>query len=112
MNLGLLRSLAALTPCSGAHVQDSADPNSTFCTSLPQGVASSANLQHVLQIVIGTLAAAAVLIIVIAALNFVTANSDPQKVAKARSTIIYALVGLVIAVSAEAIVTFALGNVG
>jgi uncharacterized membrane protein YidH (DUF202 family) len=82
-----------------------------FCTDLPKGGASSANLQNLLQIVIATLAAIAVLIIVIASLNFVTSSSDPQKVAKARSTIVYALVGLVIAISAEAIVTFALGKV-
>jgi type IV secretory pathway VirB2 component (pilin) len=96
------------------HVADSsctAINGSNFCTNLPQGAASSSNLQHILQIVIGTLAAVAVLIIVIAGLNFVTAGGDSQKVAKARGTIVYALVGLVIAISAEAIVTFVLGNV-
>jgi type IV secretory pathway VirB2 component (pilin) len=82
-----------------------------YCTNLPQGAASSSNLQHLLQIVIGTLAAIAVLIIVIAGLNIVTAGGDPAKVAKARGAIIYALIGLVIAVSAEAIVTFVLGKV-
>jgi hypothetical protein len=79
---------------------------SNFCTGLPQGTASGNNLQHFLQIVIATLAAIAVLIIVIAGLNLVVDGGDSQKVAKARSAIVYALVGLVVAVSAEAIVTF------
>lgn len=100
----LFGNLAA--SCSSVQVN-----NTTYCTNLPQAGASSANLQHLLQIVIGTLAAIAVLIIVIAGLNFVMAGGDPQKVAKARGTIIYALIGLVVAISAEAIVTFVLGNV-
>ena len=83
----------------------------SYCTNLPQGAASSSNLQHLLQIVIATLAAAAVLIIVIAGLNFVTAGGDSAKVAKARGTIVYALIGLVIAIGAEAIVTFVLGKI-
>lgn len=81
-----------------------------YCTGLPTPGASSGNLQHLVQIVIGTLAAIAVLVIVIAGLKFITAQGDPQGTAKARDTIIYALVGLVIAVLAEAIVTFVIGK--
>ncbi len=106
-----IHHFAALTQCSGVTNPDAQNPNSQFCTDLPRASASSANVQHILQIFIGTLAVIAVLIIMIAALNIVASGSDPQKVAKARSTIIYALIGLVVAVSAEAIVTFVLGNV-
>ena len=82
-----------------------------FCTNLPGAQATSSNLRSLIQIVLGTLAAVAVLIIVIAGLNFVTAEGDPQKVARARSAILYALIGLVVAVSAELVVTFVLGKV-
>lgn len=81
-----------------------------FCTDLPRAGASSANLQHIIQIVLGIVAVVAVLIIVIAGLNFVVSQSDPQKVARARETIIYALVGLVVTILAEVIVTFVLGS--
>lgn len=79
-------------------------------TGLPQPGATGSNLQHLLTIVIGTLAAVAVLIIVLAGLSFITAQGDPQKVARAREAIIYALIGLAVAVSAELIVTFVLGK--
>jgi hypothetical protein len=52
----------------------------------------------------------AVLIIVIAALNIVTAGGDSGKVAKARSAIIYALIGLAVAALADAIVSLIIGK--
>lgn len=82
----------------------------SYCTGLPTAGASSGNLQHLVQIVLGTLAAVAVLIIVIAGLKFITAQGDPQGTTRARETIIYALVGLAIAVLAEVIVTFVIGK--
>jgi len=82
-----------------------------FCnTGLPTAPASSANLQHLLQIVFAIFAAVVVLVIVIAAFNIVIAQGDSSKVAKQRSTIIYALVGLVVAISAEIIVGVVLGR--
>lgn len=80
------------------------------CTGLPTVGASSDNLHSLLQVVFGVLAALAVLMVTIAALNFINAQGDPAKVTKARNTIIYALVGLVLSLSAEAIVTFVLGK--
>jgi hypothetical protein len=79
-------------------------------TGLPGVEASSVNVQQIIQIVLASLAAIAVLIIVLAGLKFVTSQGDPQGVAKARQAIIFALIGLAVAVSAEAIVTFALGQ--
>ncbi len=68
-------------------------------------------LQGALQIAFGILGAIAVLIIVIAAMQYVISAGDPQKVAKAKDSIIYALVGLVVAILAFAIVTFVLDGV-
>jgi hypothetical protein len=94
---------------ANATVQGSAC--STDCsTGLPTAGASTSNLQGLLQIVLGIFAVIAVLVIVIESFNFVISQGDPQKVAKARSTILYALVGLVVAVSAELIVTLVLGH--
>lgn len=79
-------------------------------TGLPT-VSADSSLQIILQLVFGVLASVAVLVIIISAIRFNLSQGDPQKVSKARSTIIFALVGLVIALSAEAIVTFVLGNI-
>jgi len=87
---------------------DSSCTSDGFCTNLPQGAATGNNLQNIISIVLATFGAVAVLIIVIAGLKFVTSQGDPQGVAKARMTIVYALVGLAVAVSAEIIVNFVL----
>jgi len=86
------------------------DGGTECVTGLPTPAASSANLQHLLQIVFAIFAAVVVLVIVIAAFNIVIAQGDSSKVAKQRSTIIYALVGLVVAISAEIIVGVVLGR--
>lgn len=88
-----------------------ADKSPIYCdTGLPSTGASSVQLQQVLQIALAVFGAVAVLIIVIAGLKFITAQGNPQSVSKARSTILYALIGLVVIASAEAIVTFVLGK--
>jgi len=79
-------------------------------TGLPHTAASSDNLQNLLRVAFAILGALSVLMIVIGALNFVNSEGDSQKAASARGMMIYSLVGLVIAVSAEVIVSFVLGH--
>ncbi len=83
--------------------------------NLPNKVAPARNgdflndrLQSVLQFTFGVLGAIAVLVIVIAALQYVLSAGDTQKVARAKDAIIYALIGLAVAVMAYAIVAFVL----
>jgi hypothetical protein len=59
----------------------------------------------ILSVIIGF---AAVVVIILSGLTFITAGGDPQAVAKARGSILYALVGLVIAVLSESLVLFVL----
>jgi hypothetical protein len=55
---------------------------------------------------------AAMFVIIIAGIQFITSQGDPEKAKKARSTIIYAIIGLVICVSSFTIVRFVLGRLG
>lgn len=71
----------------------------------------SNQIQDVLMVAFGILGALSVLIIVIAALQYVLSAGDAQKVAKAKDAIIYALVGLVVAILAYSIVAFVLDGV-
>jgi hypothetical protein len=87
--------------CGGGNVCD---------TGLPTVGAGHAQLQDILGIVFGIIAALAVLMIVIAGLRFITGQSNPQEISKARNTIIYALAGLLVALAAEAIVSLTLGK--
>jgi uncharacterized membrane protein YidH (DUF202 family) len=74
--------------------------------------ANTAQLQSLLSFIFVLAGAIALLVITIAGFNFVTSQGEPQKVAKARMTILYAVVGLVVAVFAFVIVKFVVGNVG
>ncbi|HVW23013.1 MAG TPA: pilin [Candidatus Saccharimonadales bacterium] len=95
-----------------ATAQALCDPKTqTSCnTGLPTVGVSSNQVHEVLQIVFGIMGAIAVLIIVISGLKFITAQGNPEEISKARQTIIYALVGLAVAISAEAIVSLVLSR--
>jgi hypothetical protein len=54
---------------------------------------------------------AAVLVIIISGLRFITSGGDPANVAKARSGVLYALVGLVLVALSQTIVHFVLGKI-
>lgn len=73
---------------------------------LPQPNADTNTLQTVLSIVFGIVGALAFLMIVISGLRYILSGGDPQRMSKAKDGIIYALIGLVIAITAEAIVNF------
>ena len=78
---------------------------------LPQGNLTSASVASALRLVFGIAGGIAVLIITIAALQYVMSAGDGQSTAKAKNTILYALVGLVICITAFSITTFVLGRI-
>ncbi len=73
-------------------------------TTLPTNPANQSSLSQLLNLLFGILAAIAVIIIVIQAIKFALSQGDPQKAADARKGIIYAVVGLAISLTADAIV--------
>lgn len=79
-------------------------------TNLPEVAADKASLDNLLSIIFGVIAAVAVLIIVIQGIRFVLSSGDAQKAADARKGIIYALVGLAVALLAEAITQVVIGR--
>ena len=76
---------------------------------LPEVGANTA-LKNGLTLFFGILGAIAFLMMVIAGLKFVLSQGKPDEVAKARNTIIYAGVGLIVAASATLIVTLVLNK--
>lgn len=53
----------------------------------------------------------AVFLIIVSGFKFVSANGDAQKVANARSTLIYAIIGLVIVAISQSIVIFVIHGI-
>lgn len=89
------------------------DCNQTIvnCSSLPQPDTST-SLSTILSIVFAVTAAIALLMIVIAGFRFVIAGGNSEDMARARMTIIYAVVGLLVSMAAFSIVTFVIKGVG
>lgn len=83
--------------------------NSTsYNTGLPHVAAGSGELQTMLRIAFGIIGAIALLFVVIGGLRYVLAGDNPQDASKARDTIIYASIGLIIVMLAETIIAFVL----
>lgn len=80
--------------------------------SLPHVNASNSTFHKGLMVFFGIIGAIAFLMMVIAGLNMVLSEGNPDKVARARNTIIYAGVGLAVAVTAAFAVSIVLGSVG
>ncbi len=79
--------------------------------SLPKVDAGPATIQVILSIVFGIIGAIALVMIVKSGFEYITSSGDPQKASTARSGIIYALIGLVVAVSAQALVAFVVNRI-
>lgn len=78
-------------------------------TTLPNSKsvdAPSDMLSTVLTITFATIGAVSLLMIVISGFRYILAAGDPGKMAQAKQAILYALIGLVVALSAFSIVTF------
>ena len=79
------------------------DGNTTDSSTWLQG--------HVFAIICGVAAAIALLMIVIGGMQYVLAKGNPQEVAKARDTIIYSAVGLLVITLAYALVSLVLTRI-
>jgi tellurite resistance protein TehA-like permease len=73
---------------------------------IPQVSADNADIISVTNVVFAIAGAVALLIITIAGTQYVLSMGDPQKTAKAKNTILYAVVGLVIVIASFGIAAF------
>ena len=83
------------------------------CSATAEGEHRSlfGTLQMVINIVLGVLAFITVAMIIIGGISYSTSQGDPGKVKKAKDTILYGVIGLVIALLAFAVVNFVLANI-
>lgn len=114
-----LGSIATISPAYA----DVICPNGKTASALDQceklntggGVFSNTDLMGtltiIINVVVGVVGFIAVAMIVMGGISFATSQGDTSKVAKARNTILYGVVGLVVALLAFAIVNFVLSAV-
>lgn len=78
------------------------DPSSELCKAEAKDAeAAVGNIMSAIFFIVGIIA---VIVIVIAGIMFMTSTGDPAKAAKARMAIIYAVIGLVVSITAYAMV--------
>ena len=63
-------------------------------------------ITNILKVIIGVCGLVAVVYIIIGGINYMTSTGDPSKTKKAKDTILYALIGLIICALAFAIVNW------
>lgn len=69
------------------------------------------NVTNILNGVIGVLGLVCVVVIIIGGVNYMTSAGDAGKVKKAKDTILYGIIGLIVCILAFAIVNFVIKNV-
>ncbi len=92
-----------------------ADPNLPT-TKLPEKVGDKENslvvdVTSIINAVIGVLGLVCVVIMIIGGINYMTSSGDAGKVKKAKDTILYGLIGLVVCVLAFALVNWVIGSI-
>lgn len=75
------------------------------------GTGLSVTVGNIIQAVVGALGLVCVVIIIIGGIQYMTSSGDAGKVKKAKDTILYGIIGLVICVLAFAITTFVINTV-
>lgn len=73
---------------------------------LPKVPVDDQTLPNALTITFTVVGALAVLFIIIGAIRYITSNGDTSEIGKAKMTILYAVIGMVLALSAFVIVQF------
>ncbi len=102
--------------CTGGTAPTASGGNSTAQTSANTlcGVTTKDSapdiIRNVINLILIVLGMVAVIMIVIGGIRYTTSNGDSSSVKAAKDTILYAVVGLVVAIMSYAIVNFVLGR--
>lgn len=87
-------------PCSGNTVQD----QSSVCAS--KGDATGNIVTPIVNTLLFILGAISVIMIIVAGIRYTTSGGDASSVTAAKNTLLYAIIGLIVAILAFAIVNF------
>lgn len=106
--------LALLVPVDGVAAQSALeeackqDPNATICKEGDNGdvAAVTKTVVNTLLFIVGLVS---VIMIIVGGLRYTTSGGDSSAVSSAKNTILYAVIGLVVAFLAFAIVNFVVG---
>jgi hypothetical protein len=87
-----------------------ASPDQAACQRDTQGAGLTGLFKKVIETLIFLVAAVSVFMIVLGGLRYVLSGGDPAGIKNAKDTILYSIVGLIVATAAFAIVRFVVGR--
>lgn len=97
----------------------SAHPDATLCKdNNPEDINSNSIfgpngiLTKAAQVVAVIVGVASVIVIISSGIQYIISSGDPSRLNRAKDTLLYALIGLVVAMSAQAIIVFVLRRIG
>lgn len=104
--LGLTSLVAFSAPAMAATVfeQCNNNPDSVVCQSRNDNAASM--MQVIINTLLYVIGIAAVIMIVVGGIRYSLSSGNPSQIKEAKDTIIYAVIGLVVAILSYAIVNF------
>jgi hypothetical protein len=79
--------------------------------NVPQGNLTDNSVQNMIRLVFGIAGGIALIVVTISGFKYVMSQGNPQETAKAKNTLLYALIGLAVCVTAFAIVGFFINEV-
>ena len=87
--------------------KENGSDNSVYCQNKDSGEGQvNGIIKTIVEVLLMAVGAISIIMIVIGGILFALSSGDAQKAAKARSTILYAVVGLIVSIFASAIVNF------
>ena len=83
-----------------------------YCQNKSEGEAKvKSTIGNVVNLLLMAVGAISIIMIVVGGILFALSNGDSSRVAKARNTVLYAAIGLIVSLLASAIVNLAFGRV-
>lgn len=115
--IGVVATAAAtvpvISPAKAVNPYGACDANSSSAICKGKGESLSEGfVKPTINIILWVVGVAAVIVIIVAGLKYVTSSGNPSAISSAKTTILYAVIGLVIAITAYAIVNFVLKSFG
>lgn len=115
LGLGGVAALSPVVAEPAYALNASTGSPSDFVSSSRPNSATNKDLMDIIKLIInvvlGVVGIVAVVMMIMGGISFITSQGDAGKVTKARNTILYGVVGLIVALLAFAIVNFVLTNI-
>ncbi len=108
VGLGTTVLLAPAAPAHAINLFPDCKGSSTAVCKATNNDNASSLIQDIINVLLFVIGAVAVVMIIIGGIRYTTSNGDSNRTTAAKNTILYSVVGLVVAIMASAIVNFVL----